>query len=697
MNDQEKTKEQLIAELAELRQQVAGLEKASREKETEAAILLHTMPLEIHECDIISDITEQKRVEAALQASEERFRKVFEEGPLGVALLDLDVRIQHCNRRFCEMLGYSEDEIVALGPAGITHPDDLERNRQFSLRLAHGEIPHYTMEKRYVRKDGTAFWGQMTVSMMHDAKGRPTALIGMIEDVTDRKRVEEALQKSERMFRKLMDASPESILLVDAEGTVLIANETTAHRLGKTVDEILGRKIHDFMPADLAAQRKKHVAEAIRTGKLIRFEDKRSERYFENIIHPVMDEEGKVAAVAILGIDRTDRKRAEEALKKAHDELEEKIKERTAELASANKRLQCEIEERKRIEIALRQSEEMYKTLIETSPDGVLMTDFERNILFASQRSIELFGYDSVEDLCKQNATALVIEEERQRLTANISLLLRQRIRQQTEYIGVRRDGARFVGEVSSALLRDDRGEPRAFMALIRDVTVRKQADEALRQQHRTLKHLLQSSDHERQLIAYEIHDELAQQLTGAIMQFQTYAHQKDRKPKEAAKAFDAGMTMLQQGHGEARRLISGVRPLILDEEGIVPAITHLVNEERRRNGPQIEFRSNVQFDRLVPILENAIYRIVQEGLTNACRHSKSKKVTVGLLHRDDRVRIEIRDWGIGFDAESVQKNHFGLVGIRQRVRLLEGKCSIRSKVDKGTRIAVELPVVVRE
>ena len=109
---------------------------------------------------------------------------------------------------------------------------------------------------------------------------------------------------------------------------------------------------------------------------------------------------------------------------------------------------------------------------------------------------------------------------------------------------------------------------------------------------------------------------------------------------------------MLQQGHFEARRLIAGVRPPILDESGVVAAISHLVNEQNHLKGPKIEYRSEVNFDRLAPILENAIYRIVQEGLTNACKHSKSEKVRVSLVQQEDRVRIEIRDWGIGFDPK---------------------------------------------
>jgi two-component system sensor histidine kinase DegS len=154
---------------------------------------------------------------------------------------------------------------------------------------------------------------------------------------------------------------------------------------------------------------------------------------------------------------------------------------------------------------------------------------------------------------------------------------------------------------------------------------------------------------------------------------------------------------MLRQGHIEARRLIAGVRPPILDEEGIVAAVGHLVHEHIRLKGPNIEYRSRVDFDRLDPTLENAIYRIAQEALTNACKHSKSERILVSLLQQEDRLRIEIRDWGVGFDPNAVPKSHFGLEGIRQRARLLGGKCSIQSKVGKGARILVKLPVVPRD
>ena len=142
----------------------------------------------------------------------------------------------------------------------------------------------------------------------------------------------------------------------------------------------------------------------------------------------------------------------------------------------------------------------------------------------------------------------------------------------------------------------------------------------------------------------------------------------------------------------ETRRLIGGLRPPVLDEAGVVPAIEYLVAEHQRRDGPEIEFVHEVQFDRLAPPLESALFRIVQECLTNACRYSQSPKVRVELRQADDRVRIDVQDWGVGFDPEQIGDGHFGLRGIRERARLLGGTVSIQTAPQQGTHVTVELP-----
>jgi PAS domain S-box-containing protein len=501
----------------------------------------------------------------------------------------------------------------------------------------------------------------------------------MIDDITERKQAEEKLQESERTLRTLIDANPESTVLMDTDGTILLVNATTARRFGTTVDKFVGRKLSDVLPPEVAATRMKHHHQVVRTGKAVRFEDVRLGRCMENAVHPILDEQGKVAAVAVLGIDCTERKQAEEALQKAHEELERRVEERTAELTKANENL------------------DIFRKFAEASGEGFGMTDFDGYISYANPTACRLFGAEKPEDALGKNVSAYYPKEYVQRRKTEMLPALLREGHWHIELTLLPRQGKPIQILQSTFLIRDESGNPFRIAAVISDITKRKQAEEALRREHRTLRHLLQSSDHERQTIAYEIHDGLAQYLAGAIMQFDAFNNLKEAKPKQAADAYHAAMTMLRQGHFEARRLISGVRPPILDEQGVVAAVDHLVNEERRKKGPRIEYLSRVEFERLAPIMENAVYRIAQEALTNACRHSKSKKIKVELVQRGDQLRIEVQDQGVGFKLEDVEEGQFGLAGIRERARLLGGQTTIESEPGKGTRIAVELPIVLRQ
>jgi signal transduction histidine kinase len=217
---------------------------------------------------------------------------------------------------------------------------------------------------------------------------------------------------------------------------------------------------------------------------------------------------------------------------------------------------------------------------------------------------------------------------------------------------------------------------------------------EHLRREEQLLRQMLDLHERDRKLIAYEIHDGLAQELTGALFNFQALSQAANKESAEAQKVLNTGLRLLTSGIAETRRLISGLRPPILDESGVAVAIEYLVADSQANCGREIELVNNSRFGRLISPLENAIFRIVQEGLTNACRHSNSPQVRIVLDQQGDRVQIEIEDWGIGFEPQKVEETHFGLKGIRERARLLGGQATIESRRGQGTRIRVELPLV---
>jgi signal transduction histidine kinase len=139
--------------------------------------------------------------------------------------------------------------------------------------------------------------------------------------------------------------------------------------------------------------------------------------------------------------------------------------------------------------------------------------------------------------------------------------------------------------------------------------------------------------------------------------------------------------------------VLSGLRPPILDEEGIVMAIQYLVAEQAVPGRLAIRFVPHVQFQRLDSLLEGTVFRIVQESLNNIKRHSGASEAEVRLEQDGDMIRLEIRDWGHGFDLNQVPADRFGLQGIRKRAALFGGRGEIQSTPGQGTRIIVELPL----
>jgi signal transduction histidine kinase len=219
----------------------------------------------------------------------------------------------------------------------------------------------------------------------------------------------------------------------------------------------------------------------------------------------------------------------------------------------------------------------------------------------------------------------------------------------------------------------------------------RKQAEEALRAEQQFLLHLFRAQEYERKLAAYELHDGIAQYAAGAIMHLETYLHTLGHEPPPTQ--LDLTSDLLHKTLDESRRIINGLRPPVLDEGGVVMAIDHLI-QERLKSGLQIAFDHSTEFERLAPSLEMAIFRIAQEALTNATKHSGSSTIEIVLNRQGDRVRLAVRDHGTGFTSIRASEGALGLRGIRERVRLLGGTVAIDSQPGKGTCVSVDLPVL---
>lgn len=206
-----------------------------------------------------------------------------------------------------------------------------------------------------------------------------------------------------------------------------------------------------------------------------------------------------------------------------------------------------------------------------------------------------------------------------------------------------------------------------------------------------TLRALLDCQERERQLVAYEIHDGLAQYLSAAIMHLETYEASLPGGIGSNSHVCEV-LRLLRAATDEARHLIAGLRPPALDELGLIEAIETLVADARLEI-PQVELEAELAGKRLPANLETMLFRIVQESLTNIRRHAAANRAAIYLGWRSDGgIRLRISDDGQGFDPTATPSQHFGLEGIRQRAGLLGGTAKVTSCPGQGTVIDVQLP-----
>jgi PAS domain S-box-containing protein len=283
------------------------------------------------------DITERKQAEANLVNEKNFIDSAIDSLPGVFYVFDENGRLLRWNRNLEIVSGYSDEEIQKMNPLDFFAGEEKKLAEDAIKEVfLKGES---NVEANLISKDGGKrlyfFTGLRFIL------DNQNYLIGTGIDISELKEAEKSLEESEKTMRGLLNANPESISLIDTNGIVLAANETTAKRLGKNTGELIGHYVYDLIPTEAAEKRKPYIDEVIQTGNPVRFEDVRTGIYFDNYIQPIFDDKGNVTKIAILAVDITHRKHAEEEIRTLNAELEQRVRDRTAQFEAANKELEA--------------------------------------------------------------------------------------------------------------------------------------------------------------------------------------------------------------------------------------------------------------------------------------------------------------------------------------------------------------------
>ncbi len=280
---------------------------------------------------VLSDITERKAAENALRESEERMRTVFEEAPLGIALIDsLTANIYEINQQFAEIAGRNREEMATIDWISITHPDDVQEVLDNMTLLNAGKISGFNMNKRYIQPDGSLVWINMTIAPLKvEDKTQPRHLC-MIEDITERKAAEKAISESEEKLRMITASANDAILMMDPEGNISYWNKAAERMFGYTEEEVIGKNLHallvpeQFHPAfSKGFERFEETGQGAALGKTLEVAaiGKGGTEFPVELSLSAVKLKGRWNAIGLIR-EIAERKAAEEELKKRADELE---------------------------------------------------------------------------------------------------------------------------------------------------------------------------------------------------------------------------------------------------------------------------------------------------------------------------------------------------------------------------------------
>ena len=597
----------------------------------------------------------------ALETSHVLWQALFEDSSLGIARADLAGRFVEANSAYCKLTGYSNQELSDLTLLDLAAEDDRQENAELMEQLGRGERPDFQIEMRCRRKDGQIIWVHNTVSQIPGRGECSSFIMSIAKDITARKNADDSLRNRIEDLRRTLDHVPAMISIVTKERSIKFVNREWERTLGWSLQEIQKENLDIFSlcypDPDYRQRVLKFLAES--QDQWVEFKTKIRDGQILDITWALV----KLSDGMMLGIgkDITARKRTEQALKRSEAYL------------AAGQRL---------------------------SHTGSWALNVLSGKLFWSQETFRIFGIDPATpkaSLCEMFLQR-IHPEDRPRIEEGLRDAPVNARHYAVDYRVVLPNGSiRHIHDVVYPVA-NQAGQIVERYGVVMDVTERKEAEVELRRSFDQLRALTarvqDAREEERKRVAREIHDELGQALTAIKIDLSSLAHEFPPDGRQVKK-IESIANVVDQTIKSVRRISTELRPGILDDLGLIAAVEWATDEFEARTGTKCrldlpENDSAIDSDRAT-----AVFRILQETLTNVARHANATSVDVRLLKERGNITLEVRDNGRGVSEEQLSASgSLGIRGMRERALLLHGELTIRGVPGQGTTVWMRIPLV---
>lgn len=651
-------------------------------------------------------LAELEQLRSESESSRDRYAQLYEEAPVSYFSLGRDGVITRANLAASNLLGRDKQHLLNRRFEQFIAPEAQGRFRRFLDAVFDSgarQVLEAPLFQRECQREGGAMAPAGLVRIEANLDVGSASVRMLVTDLGDELARESALR---RAF-VILDTIREGVMVTDSGNRIISVNPAFTTITGYLAEEAIGRDpsflgAGTHLPQFYAAMWDSLRRDGSWYGELVN-RRKNGERFVESLsITPMRAQDGATTHFVGVFSDITERKLAEASLRELHRELDQRVVDRTAELLRANQHLQQEVHQRELAQQALRDAERFFHATIDSLSDRVLVLDQDGSLVHANQACMQFSGHAQGElpylHFCEtdprwQRGAGRELAAGIQSVIAGLADAYA------LEYEFITGTGAHW----SLAKVSRFRGEgPLRVVVAHTDITERKLMDGALRQSHAQLRqlalHLETAKEDERKRISRDIHDELGQNLLALRIDISMLSARTQGSHPRLHGRVAAVLDNIDTTIKSVRGIMNELRPMALDL-GLQAAVEWQVGDFRKRSGIacQLHIRDEALFSAIGSQVEIALFRIVQEALSNVMRHAHASAVELE-FHSDARaVYVSISDNGVGITAQQQRKKQcFGLIGIRERVRALDGQVEIGAPPSgTGCRLWLQVPLRV--